>query len=44
MQLKLLSKTLNVSIDELLNNDIKSVKVEKISNTEYNRWRNKIIF
>lgn len=33
-QLKLLSKTLNVSIDELLNNDIKSVMVEKISNTE----------
>ena len=33
-QLKLLSKALNVSIDELLNNDIKNVLVEKVSNTE----------
>lgn len=33
-QLKLLSKALNVSIDELLNNDIQSVLVEKVSNTE----------
>ena len=33
-QLKLLSKALNVSIDELLNNDIKPVLVEKVSNTE----------
>ena len=33
-QLKLLSKVLNISIDELLNNDIKSVIVEKVSNTE----------
>ncbi len=33
-QLRLLSKALNVSIDELLNNDIKSVLVEKVSNTE----------
>lgn len=33
-QLKLLSKTLNVSIDELLDNDIKGVLEEKISNTE----------
>lgn len=33
-QLKLLSKELNVSIDELLNNDLKSVLVEKVSNTE----------
>lgn len=33
-QLKLLSKTLNVSIDELLDNDIKGVIEEKISNTE----------
>ena len=32
-QLKLLSKVLNISIDELLNNDIKSVIVEKVSNT-----------
>ena len=29
-QLKLLSKALNVSIDELLNNDIKLVLVEKL--------------
>ena len=33
-QLKLISKELNVSIDELLDNDIKSVLVEKVSNTE----------
>ena len=33
-QLKLLSKTFNISIDELLDNDIKTVLVEKISNTE----------
>ena len=33
-QLKLLSKELNVSIDELLDNDIKNVLVEKVSNTE----------
>ena len=33
-QLKLLSKELNISIDELLDNDIKSVLVEKTSNTE----------
>ena len=33
-QLKLLSKALNVSIDELLNNDIKQVLVEKVNNTE----------
>ena len=31
-QLKLLSKVLNVSIDELLNNDIKEVLVEKVNN------------
>ena len=33
-QLKMISKELNVSIDELLDNDIKSVLVEKVSNTE----------
>ena len=33
-QLKLISKELNVSIDELLDNDIQSVLVEKVSNTE----------
>lgn len=33
-QLKLLSKELDVSVDELLNNDIKNVLVEKVSNTE----------
>ena len=33
-QLKLLSKELNVSIDELLYNYIQSVLVEKVSNTE----------
>ena len=34
VQLKLLSKELNVSIDELLDNDVKDVLVEKVSNTE----------
>lgn len=33
-QLKLLSKELNISIDELLNNDVQNLIVEKISNTE----------
>lgn len=33
-QLKLLSRTLNISIDELLDNDIKQVMVERMSNTE----------
>ena len=33
-QLKLLSKSLNVSIDELLDNDIKNVLEEKVTNTE----------
>ena len=33
-QLKLLSKELKVSIDELLDNDVQTVLVEKISNTE----------
>lgn len=33
-QLKLLSKTLNISIDELLDNDVKELLVEKVSNTE----------
>ena len=33
-QLKLLSKELNISIDELLDNDIKNIIVEKVSNTE----------
>ena len=33
-QLKKLSKELNVSIDELLDNDVQSVLVEKVSNTE----------
>lgn len=33
-QLKLLSMALNISIDELLNNDIRNVLVEKVSNTE----------
>lgn len=33
-QLKLISKELNVSIDELLDNDIKLVLVEKVNNTE----------
>ncbi len=33
-QLKILSKELNISIDELLDNDVQSVVVEKVSNTE----------
>lgn len=33
-QLKLLSKVLHVSIDELLDNDTKEIVIEKISNTE----------
>ena len=33
-QLKKLSKELHISIDELLDNDIKNVLVEKVSNTE----------
>ena len=33
-QLKLLSKALGVSIDELLNNEIKGIIEEKVSNTE----------
>lgn len=33
-QLKLLSKALKVSIDELLDNDISGILVEKVSNTE----------
>ncbi|MBQ3020699.1 MAG: helix-turn-helix transcriptional regulator [Bacilli bacterium] len=33
-QLKLLSKELNISIDELLDNNIQSVLVKKVSNTE----------
>ena len=33
-QLKLISKELNVSIDELLDNDVRSVLEEKVSNTE----------
>ena len=33
-QLKLLSRILNVSIDELLDNDINHVLVERVSNTE----------
>jgi len=33
-QLKLISKELNVSIDEMLDNDIQSILVEKVSNTE----------
>ncbi len=33
-QLKQLSKVFNVSIDELLDNDIQSILVEKVSNTE----------
>lgn len=32
-QLKLLSKSLNVSVDELINNDIKTVLEEKVSKT-----------
>lgn len=34
VQLKMLSKALNISIDELLDNDISSIIVEKVSNTE----------
>ena len=33
-QLKLLSTVLNISIDELLDNDVKNVVIEKVSNTE----------
>lgn len=33
-QLKLLSKALNISIDELLENDINGVLIQKVSNTE----------
>ena len=33
-QLKLLSKVLNISIDDLLDNDIQSVLVEKVNSTE----------
>lgn len=33
-QLKLLSKSFNISIDDLLDNDIKTVLAEKVSNTE----------
>ena len=33
-QLKLLSKTLNVSVDELVDNDIKGILETKVSNTE----------
>lgn len=33
-QLKLISKELNVSIDELLDNNIQSILVEKVSDTE----------
>ena len=33
-QLKLLSKTLNISIDKLLNNDYENILEEKLSNTE----------
>ena len=33
-QLKLISKVLNISIDQLLENDIQSILVEKVSNTE----------
>lgn len=33
-QLKLLSQALNISIDELLDNDVKQILVEKVSNTE----------
>lgn len=34
VQLKMLSKALKISIDELLDNDVSSVIVEKVSNTE----------
>ena len=40
-QLKLLSKALNVSIDELLENDIKSIIEDKVNKTENNS--NKIL-
>ena len=33
-QLKLLSKALKVSIDDLLDNDIQNIVMEKVSNTE----------
>ena len=33
-QLKLISKVLNISVDQLLENDIQSILVEKVSNTE----------
>lgn len=33
-QAKILSKTFNVSLDELVNNDVSSILVEKVSNTE----------
>ena len=33
-QLKLLSKALNISIDELLDNEVKEVLMKKVSNTE----------
>ena len=33
-QLKLLSKSLKVSIDDLLDNDIQNIVIEKVSNTE----------
>ena len=33
-QLKILSKELSISVDELLDNDIKDIVVEKVSNTE----------
>lgn len=33
-QLKLLSKALNISIDELLENDVEGVLIQKVSNTE----------
>jgi len=33
-QLKLLSKALDISIDELLENDVSSVLIQKVSNTE----------
>ena len=33
-QLKLLSKAFNISIDDLLNNDIQNIIVKKVSDTE----------
>ena len=33
-QLKLLSRSLNISIDELLDSDVKDVIINKVSNTE----------